>query len=81
MAILVAASNAFAGGLLTNTNQNAAFVRNFAQEGKIDITSIYANPAGGAFLSRGWHLSLNELPDSLSATQHRNHLSSLYKEH
>ena len=52
-------SNAFAGGLLTNTNQNAAFVRNFAQEGKIDITSIYANPAGGAFLENGWHLSLN----------------------
>lgn len=59
MAILVAASNAFAGGLLTNTNQNAAFVRNFAQEGKIDLTSIYANPAGGAFLANGWHLSLN----------------------
>lgn len=68
MAILVAASNAFAGGLLTNTNQNAAFVRNFAQEGKIDITSIYANPAGGAFLSRGWHLSLN----SQTAFQQRN---------
>ena len=51
--------NAFAGGLLTNTNQNAAFVRNFAQEGKIDLTSIYANPAGGAFLNNGWHLSLN----------------------
>lgn len=59
MAIFVAASNAFAGGLLTNTNQNAAFVRNFAQEGKIDLTSIYANPAGGAFLANGWHLSLN----------------------
>ena len=68
MAILVAASNAFAGGLLTNTNQNAAFVRNFAQEGKIDITSIYANPAGGAFLSRGWHLSLT----SQTAFQQRN---------
>ncbi|MBQ8455105.1 MAG: hypothetical protein IJ537_07195 [Bacteroidaceae bacterium] len=54
-----AVSSAFAGGLLTNTNQNAAFVRNFAQEGKIDITSIYANPAGGAFLENGWHLSLN----------------------
>lgn len=54
-----AVSNAFAGGLLTNTNQNAAFVRNFALEGKIDLTSIYANPAGGAFLSNGWHLSLN----------------------
>ena len=59
MAIFVAVSNTFAGGLLTNTNQNAAFVRNFAQEGKIDLTSIYANPAGGAFLANGWHLSLN----------------------
>ena len=65
---LAVVSNAFAGGLLTNTNQNAAFVRNFAQEGKIDITSIYANPAGGAFLSNGWHLSLN----SQTAFQERN---------
>ena len=64
----VAASSAFAGGLLTNTNQNAAFVRNFAQEGKIDITSIYTNPAGGAFLPKGWHLSLN----SQTAFQQRN---------
>ncbi len=63
-----AVSNAFAGGLLTNTNQNAAFVRNFAQEGKIDITSIYANPAGGAFLENGWHLSLN----NQTAFQQRN---------
>ena len=64
----VAVSSAFAGGLLTNTNQNAAFVRNFAQEGKIDLTSIYANPAGGAFLENGWHLSLN----SQTAFQQRN---------
>ena len=49
-----------AGGLVTNTNQNAAFLRNFAQEGKYgEITAIYANPAGGAFLRKGWHLSLN----------------------
>ena len=63
-----AVSSAFAGGLLTNTNQNAAFVRNFAQEGKIDLTSIYANPAGGVFLENGWHLSLN----SQTAFQQRN---------
>ena len=63
-----AVSNAFAGGLLTNTNQNAAFTRNFAQEGMITLTSIYANPAGGAFLSPGWHLSLN----SQTAFQERN---------
>lgn len=48
-----------AGGLLTNTNQNAAFLRNFAQEGTITLTSLYANPAGTAFLSNGWHLSIN----------------------
>ena len=64
----VAVNSAFAGGLLTNTNQNAAFDRNFAQEGKIDLTSIYANPAGGAFLTNGWHLSLN----SQTAFQQRN---------
>lgn len=62
------AASVFAGGLLTNTNQNAAFVRNFAQEGKIDLTSIYTNPAGGAFLTNGWHLSLN----SQTAFQQRN---------
>lgn len=53
------AAPAMAGGLLTNTNQNAAFLRNFAQEGQIDITALYANPAGTAFLNNGWHLSLN----------------------
>lgn len=58
-ALALTVAPAMAGGLLTNTNQNAAFLRNFAQEGTITLTSIYANPAGGAFLSNGWHLSLN----------------------
>lgn len=64
----VAVNSAFAGGILTNTNQNAAFVRNFALEGKTELTSIYANPAGGAFLANGWHLSLN----TQTAFQQRN---------
>ena len=59
---------AFAGGLLTNTNQNAAFLRQMSQDATIDITSIYANPAGLAFLNDGWHLSVN----SQSAFQQRN---------
>lgn len=53
------AMNVQAGGLLTNSNQNAAFLRNFAQEGQITLTSLYANPAGNAFLCEGWHVSLN----------------------
>lgn len=67
-AALLLTSKAFAGGYLTNTNQNAAFVRNFAQEGMITLTSIYANPAGGGFLSNGWHMSLN----AQAAIQERN---------
>ena len=53
------ASQAVAGGLLTNTNQNASFLRQMSQDGIIDITGLYANPAGTAFLSPGLHLSLN----------------------
>ena len=56
---LVLSSSAFAGGLLTNTNQSAAYLRNPAREGVIAIDGLYSNPAGTAFLSEGWHLSLN----------------------
>lgn len=64
----LAAVPAMAGGLLTNTNQNAAYVRQMSQNGIIDITGLYANPAGTAFLADGWHLSLN----SQTAKQQRN---------
>lgn len=67
-AIAASSMTALAGGLLTNTNQNAAFLRQMSQDATIDITSIYANPAGLAFLSDGWHLSVN----SQSAFQQRN---------
>lgn len=56
---LLVATNSFAGGYLTNTNQNAAFGRNLSQEAQIDITSTYANPAGVGFLKPGWHFSFN----------------------
>lgn len=51
--------SAMAGGLLTNTNQNASFLRQMSQNGIIDITGLYSNPAGTAFLENGWHISLN----------------------
>jgi hypothetical protein len=56
---IAAASPAMAGGLLTNTNQNVAFNRNFARDGVIGIDGVYSNPAGVAFLDKGFHLSLN----------------------
>ena len=52
-------TSAFAGGLMTNTNQNASFLRQMSQDAIIDVTGMYANPAGTAFLEEGFHLSLN----------------------
>lgn len=47
-----------AGGYLTNTNQSISFLRNPSQDAAIDITSLYNNPAGSAFLAPGFHLSI-----------------------
>lgn len=58
-AAFVAASSAFAGGYLTNTNQSAAYLRNPAQLATFDITGAYTNPAGLAWLGNGWHLAFN----------------------
>ncbi|MBQ0057616.1 MAG: outer membrane beta-barrel protein [Bacteroidales bacterium] len=56
---IASAATAFAGGINTNTNQNAAFLRQLSQEAVIDITGLYANPAGTAFLAPGSHFSIN----------------------
>lgn len=57
--LLSSATTTFAGGLLTNTNQNINFLRNPARDGAIGIDGVYYNPAGVAFLDQGFHLSLN----------------------
>ncbi len=57
--MLLLSGRTLAGGYVTNTNHNAAFLRNPAQDGKIDINALYSNPAGIGFLNNGWHLSFN----------------------
>lgn len=54
-----ALTTANAGGILTNTNQNVAFLRNPAREAAIGIDGVYSNPAGVVFMPEGYHLSLN----------------------
>ena len=50
----------FAGGYLTNTNQNVAFLRMLARGASTEIDAVYSNPAGLAFLANdGFHISLN----------------------
>jgi len=54
----LAASPAFAGGLLTNTNQSVHFLRNPARDASTEIDAVYTNPAGLTFLTDGFHLSV-----------------------
>ena len=58
-AAIASSSVSFAGGFLTNTNQNVAFNRMMSREASIGIDGVYYNPAGVVFLGDGHHLSIN----------------------
>jgi long-chain fatty acid transport protein len=50
----------WAGGILTNTNQNVSFLRNPARGASTEIDAAYTNPAGLAFLTHeGFSFSIN----------------------
>ncbi len=56
---VVTVLSTFAGGIVTNTNQSAAFVRMPAQDAAIGIHAAYHNPAGLTKLADGFHIQLN----------------------
>jgi len=49
----------FAGGLVTNTNQSAAWVRLPARNASVGIDAVYFNPAGLMKLENGIHVSVS----------------------
>ncbi|MBK7029009.1 MAG: hypothetical protein IPH45_07285 [Bacteroidales bacterium] len=49
----------FAGGIVTNTNQSAAYVRMLARDASTGIDAVFYNPAGLTLLKEGFHLSLS----------------------
>jgi long-chain fatty acid transport protein len=57
-ALLIPATT-MAGGIVTNTNQSASFIRKPVQDAVINATGTYYNPAGLAFLADGFHFSFN----------------------
>ena len=59
LAIAFMGNTAFAGGILTNTNQSVHFLRNPARDAAISLDGVYSNPAGVAFMSDGLHLGFN----------------------
>jgi len=49
----------FSGGIVTNQNQSAAYIRMFARDASTDIDAVFFNPAGLTKLDDGFYLSLN----------------------
>jgi len=56
---ILMAGTLFAGGLVTNTNQSAAWVRLPSRNASTGIDAVYYNPAGLTKLEDGFHFSLN----------------------
>ena len=52
-------SGIFAGGIVTNTNQSASWVRLPSQDASIEISSVFFNPAGLMKLNNGFHISVS----------------------
>ncbi len=53
------ANMAYSGGIMTNTNQSASYIRMLARDASLGIDAVYYNPAGLTSLRNGFHLSLN----------------------
>ena len=56
---LSAYSFMFAGGILTNSNQSARFIRMLSRDASTDVDAVYYNPAGLMMLNNGFYLSLS----------------------
>ena len=59
LGIFILFTNVHAGGIVTNTNQSAAYVRMLARDATLGIDAVYFNPAGMPFLGTGLFLSLS----------------------
>lgn len=57
--ILLGLTEVYAGGILTNTNQSAQFVRMLSRNASTQIDAVYFNPAGIMKLENGFHLSIH----------------------
>lgn len=56
---LMTAVEMMAGGIVSNTNQHAAYQRNFAREATTEIDAAYSNPAGLAWKNDGWEVAFS----------------------
>lgn len=61
-------NTAFAGGILTNTNQSAQFARILSRNASTDLDAVYFNPAGLTQLKNGFYFGLHNQTISQTKT-------------
>lgn len=49
----------FAGGIVTNTNQSASYIRMMIRDASLGIDAVFYNPAGLTLLEDGFYFSVN----------------------
>jgi long-chain fatty acid transport protein len=76
IAAVVYVNIASAGGIVTNTNQSASYIRVPSRNASLEIDAVYYNPAGLTRLDDGLHISINNQVISQTRTI-TNNLSSL----
>jgi long-chain fatty acid transport protein len=59
LALGLLAQSGFSGGLMTNTNHSASYIRMLARDASTEMDAVYYNPAGLTFLRDGFQFSLN----------------------
>jgi len=57
-AMLLLVDLTYGGGLLTNTNQSAQYIRMMSRSASRDIDAVYFNPAGLSLMQDGWHFAV-----------------------
>jgi len=57
--LCAASAVAYAGGIVTNSNQSTQYVRMLARDASTSIDAVYYNPAGLTRLADGFHVSLS----------------------
>jgi len=59
LSICLFAQIGFAGGIVTNTNQSAAWVRSMVRDASLSIDAVYFNPAGVARMADGFYIEVS----------------------
>jgi long-chain fatty acid transport protein len=59
LSAMVVSGSLLAGGLVTNTNQSAQFIRLLSRNASTDVDATYFNPAGLTRLAPGFHFGIN----------------------